>query len=54
MNCFGEDPESSPPTEPVETQIVAQLIVILGSAPEVGFVHGVQKPGNEIVAQTGM
>lgn len=42
-----------PPAEPVKTQIAARLIVMLGSAPELGFVHGVQKQGNEIVTQTG-
>lgn len=42
-----------PPAEPVKTQIAVKLIVMLGSAPELGFVH-IQKQGNEIVTQTGL
>lgn len=38
-----------PLAEPVKTQIAARLIVMLGSAPELGFVCRVQKRGNEIV-----
>lgn len=40
-----------PPAEPVKTQIAARLIVMLGSAPELGFERRVQKQGNEIVTR---
>lgn len=43
-----------PPAEPVKIQIAARLIVMVGSAPELGFVHRVQKQGNEIVKHTEM
>lgn len=39
-------------TQPVKTQIAVRFIVLLGYAPERGFVQGVQKRGNEIVTQT--
>ena len=43
-----------PLAEPVKTQIAVRLIVMLGSAPELGFVLQVQKQGNEIVTQAGV
>lgn len=47
--------QRAPLAEPVKTQIAAWLIVMLGSAPELGFVRIEYKnQGNEIIPQTGM